>query len=271
LLELHLTVEDLARIRIAGTLGPAFETHFAWSRLAGSQRDLFAAWRRMTLLKLHRLAVPNSALKPASTLLEALLSPSPGEDEIFPSVAIEPFWDRILHCLKAERDACGRAMLTGGMEEALNSRHTSIRWQAPVLRIETHQPNRQARLTGQGMTLAPSLFAPHPFLIDSHMGWSGLPILVYNVTPAPEAAESMWQGQEGESALRALLGRTRADVLGSLRETRSTGEIADRLQISNPSASKHLTVLRRAGFVTTERRQNSAVHSLTPLGEAILD
>lgn len=270
MLEVRLDVEDLSRIRILSTLGVPFETHFAWGRLGDQQRDGFAEWRRITRLRMRRLSVTRPLLEPSHSLLETLTSPLPREGELFHTVAVEPFWDRILRSLKAERDACGRAMLEGGMEHVLNNLHPAISWESPVLRVDHIQPGRRIDLGGRGMALVPSLFAPHPFLIDSHMGWPGAPILVYSVTPDPETAAVMWQGREGESVLRALLGRTRADVLDSLRETRSTGEVADRLQISNPSASKHITVLRRAGFVTTERRQNSADHSLTPLGEAIL-
>ncbi|WP_256251109.1 helix-turn-helix domain-containing protein, partial [Streptomyces sampsonii] len=68
---------------------------------------------------------------------------------------------------------------------------------------------------------------------------------------------------------RFVVDRAPTAIWGSA-PTRSTGQVADRVHISSPSASKHLTILRRAGFVSTERRQNLAVHSLTPLGEAIL-
>ncbi|EST38544.1 hypothetical protein N566_06850 [Streptomycetaceae bacterium MP113-05] len=202
--------------------------------------------------------------------METLTLPLSREADAFRAAAVEPFWDRIHRFLKLERDAAGRGMSVGGMEHVLNSRHDAIRWDAPILTVDNAQPARRTALTGQGMTLVPSLFASRPFLIDSHVGWQGLPILVYNITPSPETAPAMWGSHEGESALRALLGRTRADILDTLRETRSTGQVADRLRISSPSASKHITVLRRAGFVTTARQQNSAVHSLTPLGEAIL-
>ncbi|MGW0366574.1 ArsR/SmtB family transcription factor [Streptomyces sp. NPDC002990] len=270
MLELRLNVEDLSRIRIISTLGVLFETHFAWGRLSDQRRDGLAEWRRITRLRMRRLAVAHKLLEPPYSLLETVASALPRDGDLFHTVAVEPFWDRILRSLKAERDACGRAMLAGGIEQVLNNLHAAVRWESPILRIDNIQPARRADLGGRGMALVPSLFAPHPFLIDSHMGWPGPPILVYNVTPDQEATAALWQGREGESVLRALLGRTRADVLDSLRETRSTGEVADRLRISSPSASKHITVLRRAGFVTTERRQNSAVHSLTPLGEAIL-
>ncbi|MHC5699844.1 winged helix-turn-helix domain-containing protein [Streptomyces tirandamycinicus] len=271
MLELCLNVEDLARVRVISTLGMAFEAHMAWGRLGEQRRDALAEWRRAVRHRLRRASATHPVTEPSASLVETLTSPLPRETDTFAAVAVEPFWERVRRLLKAERDAAGRAMLAGGMEQVLNSRHDAIRWEAPVLRVDNAQPPRRTRPGGRGMTLVPSLFAPQPLLIDDRMGWQGLPILVYGVTPDADAAASLWQGGEGEQALHALLGRTRADVLTALRETRSTGQVADRLRISNPSASKHLTILRRAGFVTTERRQNLAVHSLTPLGEAILD
>jgi DNA-binding transcriptional ArsR family regulator len=39
-----------------------------------------------------------------------------------------------------------------------------------------------------------------------------------------------------------------------------------------PSAiSRHTTVLRQAGLIITRRDRNTALHSLTPLGTALLD
>ncbi|MFD7072495.1 winged helix-turn-helix domain-containing protein [Streptomyces sp. NPDC059913] len=269
MLDICLGLEDLARIRIIGTLGSAFETHLAWGQLAKEQRGTLSEWRRTARSRLRRAGIKLPKTR-STSLVETLTSPIPPETDAFHRVAVEPFWDGIHRLLMAEREACGREMLDGGVEQILNNRHSAIRWEAPLLRVDTAQPPRRTSLAGQGMALAPSLFAPHPILIDDSMGWRGTPVLVYNVVPEAEPAAALWQGQEGESALPALLGRTRADVLGALRETGSTGQVADRLRISSPSASKHLTILRRAGFVTTERRQNLAVHSLTPLGEALL-
>lgn len=98
----------------------------------------------------------------------------------------------------------------------------------------------------------------------------GALLLVYNVAQDAATAASLWQDQPADSALPPLLGRTRADVMECLRMTGTTGEIARRLRISNPAVSQHIGVLRRAGLVATERRHNAAVHTLTPLGEAVL-
>ncbi|MFE3578029.1 ArsR/SmtB family transcription factor [Streptomyces vinaceus] len=271
MIEVRLGVDDLARTRVISTLGMAFEAHFAWERLSGGGRgDGLGPWRRATRSRMRRAAGGNPFPEPVRSLLRTLTVPEPTEPGLFHTVAVAPYWGRILASLKAERDSCGRGVLAGGMDYVLNSRHPDLSWESPVLRIRNGQPSREVDLSGLGMTLAPSLFVPQPLLIDAEYGWEGLPVLVYNIDPGPEEADALWYGDEGEPVLRALLGRTRADILDSLREAHSTGEVADRLGISSPSASKHLTVLRRAGFIATRRRQNSTLHTLTPLGEAIL-
>lgn len=50
----------------------------------------------------------------------------------------------------------------------------------------------------------------------------------------------------------------------------TTGELARRLDISPAGASQHATVLRRAGLVLSTRRRNLVLHTLTPLGRALL-
>ena len=49
------------------------------------------------------------------------------------------------------------------------------------------------------------------------------------------------------------------------------GERVVRLGISLAGASKHAKVLRKAGLVTTSRHRNTALHTLTPLGFALLE
>ncbi|GHF15388.1 hypothetical protein GCM10014715_83320 [Streptomyces spiralis] len=47
-------------------------------------------------------------------------------------------------------------------------------------------------------------------------------------------------------------------------------QFADRVGISLPSASQHTTVLRHAGLLTTTRNGSAVLHTLSPLGEALL-
>ncbi|MEC3996993.1 helix-turn-helix domain-containing protein [Actinacidiphila sp. DG2A-62] len=70
--------------------------------------------------------------------------------------------------------------------------------------------------------------------------------------------------------LTALLGRTRARVLVALGNCGTTGELAVRLDVSAPTASAHVTALRDAGLVLSHRTDGRVLHTLTPLGAALL-
>lgn len=269
MVSLCLTVEDLARVRFVGTLGPELEARFAEARFTDARPDEFAEWRRRvrrrlrSSLSLSAAQVPSHRRRSMST---------PGLDaHRFHAAAIEPFWGRIRDCLESEREMRGRSLLSDGVEGVLNDLHPAIRWDAPYLDVDNGQDVPGMQFVGDGLVLAPSLFAPGPLVLDAETGGKGAPVLVYNVRPAPESVSALWEEDEDRAAsLRDLLGNTRASVLESVRSPSSTGEISRRLRISNPSASKHLGVLRRSGLVATERRNNLTVHRLTYLGEAVL-
>ncbi|MFD9723262.1 winged helix-turn-helix domain-containing protein [Streptomyces sp. NPDC059072] len=270
MVSLRLTFEDLSRIRFIGTLGADFETRCAEARFAESQQDVFVEWRRKVKRRLRAMGPVEASAINSRTGPRSLTHSSAGGDRSFHAMAVEPFWAQIQNYLELAREVCGRAIVSGGVESVLNNLHPAISWEAPVLRVNQGPHDREIELTGKGLVLAPSLFAVNPLLLDSSTGWQGTPTLVYTVVPDSDTASTLWQGAEGGSALSELLGHTRASVLESVRVPGSTGEISRRLHISNPSASKHVGVLRRSGFVTTERKNNATVHRLTLLGEAVL-
>lgn len=62
---------------------------------------------------------------------------------------------------------------------------------------------------------------------------------------------------------KALADPTRREILDLLKEQNLTaGEIADHFQISKPSISRHLNVLKEAELVWDERKANYIVYSL---------
>lgn len=63
----------------------------------------------------------------------------------------------------------------------------------------------------------------------------------------------------------------RAVVALLLERPRSVGEIAQACGLSQPSASKHLKVLREAGLVRVRRDAQRRVHALDPAPMASLD
>ena len=62
---------------------------------------------------------------------------------------------------------------------------------------------------------------------------------------------------------KALNDETRRDILELLKNQDMTaGEIADEFDISKPSISHHLDLLKRAGLVTGEKKGQYIVYSL---------
>ncbi|MEV0736699.1 winged helix-turn-helix domain-containing protein [Streptomyces sp. NPDC050549] len=70
--------------------------------------------------------------------------------------------------------------------------------------------------------------------------------------------------------LGALLGSTRARVLRCVADGLTTGELAQVVGISQSAASRHASVLRDAGLTTSRQIGPTVLHTLTPLGAALL-
>jgi DNA-binding transcriptional ArsR family regulator len=200
-----------------------------------------------------------------------------GSMELYQEAAISPYWTRIQTAVEADRSRRARALLDGGTEGMLASLRPAMRWDAGVLEVPSYPVTRELRLDGRGMLLVPSFFCARTpvTLLDPALP----PVLVYPVErlgglPTTADGTSSTATPERESsreALAALLGRTRANVLEVVDAGCSTGEIARRLSISPAAASQHTAVLRNAGLIVTRRDRNTVMHTLTPLGRAMLD
>ncbi|WP_405094448.1 winged helix-turn-helix domain-containing protein [Micromonospora sp. NBC_01412] len=192
--------------------------------------------------------------------------------EQYRALALSPYWPHIQAAVEADRTRRARALLDRGVEGLLASLRPMARWEAGVLEIHGYPNSRELHLDGRGLLLVPSFFcASIPVaLLDPALP----PVLVYPVdrlgglAPAPGEGGVTGSGRE---ALAALLGRTRAAVLAATDEGCTTGEVARRLGISPAAASQHATVLRNAGLLVSHRDRNTVLHTLTPLGRAILD
>ncbi|MFF8234948.1 ArsR/SmtB family transcription factor [Streptomyces caelestis] len=187
----------------------------------------------------------------------------------FIQVAVLPYWSQIRSHLEGIRDAGGRIIAANGLERLLNSLHAKLYWNTPVLEIR-QGPDRTAHLDGRGLTLTPSFFLhDQSCVFIEHEKETGGPTVVFPVKAATKA--EIWGAYEpDEQALGALVGHTRAAALQALTRSRTTSELAEQLGISLAGASKHAAVLRRSGLITTSRNRNTALHTLTELGTALL-
>lgn len=73
-----------------------------------------------------------------------------------------------------------------------------------------------------------------------------------------------------DAVLHALADESRRTVLEILRDhPASAGELAERLPIARPGASRHLRVLREAGLVDVRQEAQRRIYSLRP--EALIE
>ncbi|WP_338676561.1 winged helix-turn-helix domain-containing protein [Streptomyces sp. SCSIO 30461] len=179
--------------------------------------------------------------------------------------AVEPYWSQIQAAVEADRAARGRALLDGGADELLASLPPMLRWSAPVLEAD-YPVDREIHLGGRGLLLQPSYFCRGAPVVrrDGELP----PVLVYPVTHTapPSAADA----ERDRISLGRLVGHTRSAVLHSIGNGCTTSELARRAGVSLASASQHACVLREAGLLVTLRNGNAVLHSMTPLGTALL-
>ncbi|MFD8012207.1 ArsR family transcriptional regulator [Streptomyces sp. NPDC058955] len=180
---------------------------------------------------------------------------------------IAPYEDMARARIEAERAARARGLLDGGVEGMLAGLGPMLRWRPPVLEVvyPRQVEDRDLYLNGRGLTLVPSYFnwgEPVAYA-DPEMP----PVLWYSLLHEPGLPEG---SGPPETSLTSLLGRARAVALHAASTGATTGEIARAAGVSASSASRHATVLRDAGLVTTVRNGPTVLHTLTPAGASLL-
>ncbi|GAA2722114.1 MULTISPECIES: winged helix-turn-helix domain-containing protein [Streptomyces] len=199
-----------------------------------------------------------------------------GLEELFDRL-LGPYWERLAGSFAADRSLRTRQLLGGGVEALLMQANPQwITWRAPVLEVRmANDADGDLYLEGQGLLLVPSLFGSRS-LVDA----DALPRPVVTYPAGPDRtlhrlallAPPRGPARPG-SALVALVGQTRAHVLGAVADHPgcTTKELAALVGVAQASASEHATVLRRAGLIRTLRHRNNALHSITRLGAELLD
>ncbi|GGN45101.1 winged helix-turn-helix domain-containing protein [Streptomyces fuscichromogenes] len=179
---------------------------------------------------------------------------------------IAPEWTDVAATVAADRAVRVRAVRDGGGHRLLSTLGPRMRWRPPVLYTD-YPVDRDLHLDGRGLRLIPSYFCRRTpvTLADASLR----PVLV-----CPAEQEAAWAAalrhERRPDALAAVLGRTRARILEALDEAATTGELARRLGVSAAGASQHAHALAGAGLVRSRRTGSHVLHTLTPLGRALL-
>lgn len=182
-------------------------------------------------------------------------------------VAVAPYAPATRAAVAADQEARDAQLRRGGMRGLMGSfdpllRSDGGRWTGwyPV--------TRALPLHGRPLTVLPSVFcvlAP-VVLADDALD----PVLVYPVDPGAGWLARGGDDPAGRPPMAQLIGPTRARVLEVLDVSRTTTELARVLELTPATASRHATVLREAGLVSSRRQGNRVLHTRTRLGDALL-
>lgn len=180
--------------------------------------------------------------------------------------ALGPVWPQLERLLRADIAVRARTIAESGIARMAGELHPRVTWGAGAVRVSLRRHSEQVDCHGSGLVLVPSVMSSWGCMVLTEP--PAQPTLFY---PA-RGVTAGWarDATEVADALGALLGPARAAILLASGGARTTSQVAREAGIAASTASHHLTVLRDAGLVTSERDGARMLHLRTPLGEAMV-
>jgi DNA-binding transcriptional ArsR family regulator len=95
---------------------------------------------------------------------------------------------------------------------------------------------------------------------------------IWSRAELPRGEPQRWEDNVAEQPdpLSALVGRTRAILLGTLALPMTTTQLAEQLGLSPAAVSQHLKILHNAALVSTRRRGRAVLYQRTQAATALL-
>ncbi len=169
-------------------------------------------------------------------------------------------WSRLRHQLAADARHKTELLRRKGLAEALAAVSPAVTLEESAERIVVDKLGEGRTATADGgLLLVPtSLGWPHLMVLHRH-GWQ--PVLHYPVgSPEPAAPPSV---DQLTLRMTALSHPVRMRLCRSLaRSAFTTSELTQTHGMTAPEISRHLSVLKKAGLVTTRRRGRYVYHQL---------
>ncbi|MBK3617396.1 helix-turn-helix transcriptional regulator [Streptomyces sp. MBT98] len=173
-------------------------------------------------------------------------------------------WRRVSVQLVADARHKTELLRRKGLAEAVGAVSSAVtldeeRERISVDKLTEGRTTAVAPEVGLGITLIPTSFGwPHLTVLHAHH-WR--PVIHYPVRlpdlPTPASVEQLQRRMEALAhPMRMRLCRNLA------RSPYTTGELAESHSITAPEVSRHLSVLKKAGLVTTRRRGRYVLHQL---------
>lgn len=180
--------------------------------------------------------------------------------------ALAPAWPQLERLLRADIAVRSRTMATSGISAMAGGLHRQVSWGDGAVRVSLRRHSESVDCHGSGLVLVPSVMSSWGCMVLTEP--PAQPTLFY---PA-RGVTAGWarDARETASALGALIGPARASILLEAGVARTSSQVARDAGIAVSTASHHLTVLRDAGLIASERDGARMLHLRTPLGEAMV-
>ncbi|WP_420365225.1 helix-turn-helix domain-containing protein [Curtobacterium sp. L3-7] len=176
-----------------------------------------------------------------------------------------PYWLRMRAVMQSDITHRGRIAAHEGVGAVLRGLSDSVRFDGRNLDVRLSSPIARDRpVHGEGVTLVPSIFVVRASTpIDDDLP----PTIMY---PA-RGQGAMWSttSHPDQSAVRDLLGSTRAGLLQALGEPASSTDLAMRFGVSTSAVNQHLRVLERSGLLNRTRYGRAVLYYRSDLGQAL--
>jgi DNA-binding transcriptional ArsR family regulator len=177
-------------------------------------------------------------------------------------------WSRMRHVLEEDILYRARNLALEGYGKVIADLSPGISYRPGKILLAHAAPicGNEIKLAGQGLQLVPALFSPVHLMWQIAPEW--LPMLIYS----PRGTGLWWHElpDKPNQSLEIALGAGRAHVLQALATPSNTGELARRLNLTSGAVSQHLSRLRQAGLVDSQRSAKKVYYSLTPRGVQLL-
>lgn len=227
--------------------------------LAGMQVDFGKMVARSTGTRQQALREMQERPRRARSLIADAWS------EVWDAV-LAPSWPQLERILRADIAVRARTIASAGIGAMAGDLHPWVSWGAGAVRVQLRRHSEQVDCRGSGLVLVPSVMSSWGCMVLTER--PAQPTLFY---PARGVTADWARGaSEIADALGALLGPARAGILLSADSARTTSRVAEDAGIAASTASHHLTVLRDAGLIASERDGARMLHQRTPLGEAMI-
>ncbi|WP_327066607.1 ArsR/SmtB family transcription factor [Kitasatospora sp. NBC_01302] len=234
--------------------------------LEGELAVLAAATPEQIRADLGRLAPWTPAVRAFDEDPAAVLPQLIDELRRYWEVALAPSWPRLRTVLEADVLHQSRRFAAGGAAAVLGELDARVEWCSEVLRLPQNTCDHKGTLSGRGLLLVPSAFVgPSVLLINR-------PTEVVQLCYPSRGVGMLWEQPSAEvpDAVAAVLGRSRALLLTELAAPASTTELSHRTGMSAAGVSQHLTALRAAGIVSSQRSGRSVFYQRTQLADSLL-